>query len=366
MWPISPAAREVLRSSHQVTFRATAHTAILGTLDIPLVGGTVTSDAKSQVRRTASVQVGDPGLWPTSPYSALSAVGSELGIEYGIVLPRHGVEWVPQILGPIQKVTGRQPAVTELTVEVADRSTGIAEDRLTVPTQTALASTIPAEITRLIVESNPSATVIDESNSTQPAPVLEIEEHRWQDGVEKLADAGGLEVFADVLGRFVIRPVPTLSDPPVWRVDVGPTGVLIEAQLEQTRAQVYNAVIARGERTDGTPPVRAMVVDDDPASPTRWGGPFGRKPRFFTSPLLTTEEQCIAAGTALLERVKGYAATVQLQTLVNPALESGDVIELVLDDGARQLHIVDQVPVPLTAASSQTLATRSIDLPAEQ
>lgn len=364
MWPLSAAAREVLRGSHQVTYRAVAHTAILGALDVALVGGTVTSDAKSQVRRTATVEVGDPALFPVSPYAALSPVGSDLAIEYGIVIPRHGVEWVPLIRGPIQKVTGTLPRVDALGVEVADRAAAIAEDRLTAPTQTAQGSTIVAEITRLIVESNPLAEVIDRSGSVQPAPVIEIEANRWADGVERLADAAGLEVFADTEGRFVIRAVPTLDDAAVWVVDAG--GVLITADLELTRAQVYNAVVARGERSDGTPPVHALVVDDDPASPTRYGGPFGRKPRYYTSPLLTTVAQCQQAARALLDRVKGFAATVKLETIVNPALEGGDVIEVDLGDGTRQRHIVDQVPVPLSPSSSQTLATRSVEMPPDE
>lgn len=364
MWALSAAAREVLRGSHQVDYRATAHTAILGERDIPLVGGSVTADAKSQVRRTATIEVGDPGLWPSTPEHALSPISSQLALAYGIVIPRVGTEWVPLIRGPIQSVSGRLPALAALRVQVADRSARIAEDRLLAPIQTAPAATIPAAITALILGSDPTAQVIDQSGSVQGCPVLDIEAQRWADGVEALADAGGLEVVCDPLGRFVIRNQPTLADPPVWTIDTG--GVLITADLELTRAQVYNAVVARGQRTDGTPPVQAVVYDDDPASPTRWDGPFGRKPRFYTSPLLTTVVQCQATGRALLERVKGIAAGVQLEALVNPALEPGDVVEVVLDDGTRQLHILDQAPVPLTPSGSQTLVTRSTDLPVEQ
>lgn len=365
MWPLSAAARAALRTSHGIEIEATAYTTALGVLDIPLSGGTVTADAKSQVRRTATLDVSDPSLWPTSPLAALSPVGSELAVRYGVVVPGRGTEWVPLVRGPIQKVTDKRPRVDALRVEVADRSQGVAEDRLLVPTQTGLAATIPAEIQRLILQSQPSATVIDRSGSTQAAPVIEIDKERWADGIEKLADAGGLEVSADGQGTYIIRPTPTLDDPPVWTVDAGETGVLITAQLEQTRAQVYNGVVATGDRVDGTSPVYAMVTDDDPASPTYWGGPFGKKVRYLSSPLFQTNGQALVAATAMLQRVRGIVANVALETLVNPALEPGDVIEVVLGDGDRQLHIVDQLPVPLSADATQSLTTRSADLPAE-
>lgn len=366
MWPLSAAARSALRSSHAVDVRATAYTALGGAMaGIPITGGAASADAKSMVRRTASVTIGDPALWPVSGFDALSPVGSELAIEYGIVVPGKGTEWVPVIRGPIQAATGSLPATDAIAIEVADYSKRVAEDRLDVPSQTIAGNTCVAEITRLIQESIPGVQVIDLTGSTQLAPVLDIDKERWQDGVEKLADAMAAEVYADQLGRFVIRAQPTLNDPPVWVIDSGETGVLIKADLELTREQVYNAVIATGERSDGTTPVWAKVTDDDPASPTRYGGPFGRRPRYYTSPLLTTTGQCQAAAAALLARVKGYAATVQVQAIPNPGLEPGDVVEVRLPDGSRQRHILDKVPLAFDPKAAQSLTTRSADRPAE-
>lgn len=367
MWALSAAARSTLRSSHSVDFRLTAYTARNGVLtSVPFSGGSVSADAKSMVRRTAALSIADPTLWPADGFDALSPLGSELLVEYGIVVPGKGTEWVPLIRGPIQKASGSRPATGPIPLEVADYSKRVAEDRLDTPRQTTAGSTCVAAITELLTEAMPGVTVLDLTGSTQSAPVLDIDKERWSDGVEKLADAMAAEVYADPTGRFVIRPQPTLDDPPVWLVDAGETGVLIKADLELTRERVFNAVIAVGERSDGTPPVWAKVVDDDPDSPTRYGGPFGRKPRFYSSPLLTTTGQCTAAAAALLARVKGYAATVKIQTVPNPALEPGDVIEVRMPDGSRQRHIIDQVPVPLSATDTQTLATRSADLPAEQ
>lgn len=365
MYPISAAARAALRGSHAVDSRVTAYTPASGVLaGVPVTSGSVEADAKSQVRRTASLAVADARLWPAGGFDALSPVGAEVGIEFGIVLPT-GTEWVPVFRGPVQSASLSLPATSALAVTLADRSKWVAEDRLDVPSQTRPATTTVAEIARLITESLPGVEVVDLTGNTTLAPVLDIDKERWQDGVEKLADSIAAEVYADGLGRFVIRRQPTLDDAPVWVVDAGATGVLIKADRELTREGVYNAVIATGERTDGTPPVYAKVTDDDPASPTRYGGPFGRRPRYYSSPLLTSQAQAQTAAAAILARARGYVATVELEAVPNPALEPGDVIEVRLPDGSRQRHIVDKVPLSLAATDTQSLTTRSVDLPAE-
>ncbi|MCF7550964.1 DUF5047 domain-containing protein [Pseudonocardia sp. WMMC193] len=366
MWPISAAARQTLRSSHAITARCRAYTTDGRAIDhIPIESATVTCDAKSQVRRTASLLVSDPRMWPYTGTGALSPLGAELALEFGIVIPGRGTEWVPMIRGPIQKVGLSRPLTSGLAVELADRSKSVADDRFDQPTQTRAGQTCVQEITRLITETLPGAVVVDETGDTTAAPVLDIDKERWADGVERLADAIGAECFADPVGVFRIRYQPRVTDTPVWVIDSGETGVLVKADTTLTREQVYNAVICTGERTDGTPPVFAKVVDDDATSPTFYGGPFGRKPRFFSSPLLLTNAQAAVAGAGLLARVRGLGAHVDVDTITNPGLEAGDVVEVRLDDGTRQRHILDKVPIDTAPSAAQKLTTRSIDLPSE-
>lgn len=375
MWQLSPAATKVIRRTHQVDYRVTAFTITQGQLPLAsLTGGSVTCDSKSQVRRKGTVELAAPNLFPDLPEAALSPLGGELRVEYGIVIPRVGVEWVPLIHGPIQEASatlvraapGSAKRVSGLSVPVSDRAQSVADDRLTAPMQTISGALAVAEIARIVSQTLPLVEVVDlTGGNTVVAPSLTVEKDRWQDGVEKLADAAGVEAYFDQLGRFVIRPTPTLDDPAVWRIDAGEGGVLIKADLKRTRDQVYNGVAVSGESTSGSTPVTALVTDDDPASPTRWGGPFGKKVRYYTSPLIVTVDQAQAVGRTMLERVRGYATTVNITAIPNPALEGGDVIEVDLGDGLIQRHIIDQVPVSLTPGE-QALTTRSIELPAEQ
>lgn len=363
MWPLSTPARQALVQSHSIAVRATAY-GQFGTQEIPVAGGQVTSDAGSQVRRQATLET-SLALWPVDPHSILQVTGTEIQVDYGIIVPgRTDPEWVPLIRGLVAKASRRRPIPSSgtLSVQLVDRSAKVAQDKLLAPASTVSGALTTVEIRRLIQESlGTSVAVVDRTGSTRVAPQIQIEKERWADGVEKLADSIGAEVFADPTGSFVIRTQPTLADPAVWVVASGAGGLLVERDDELDRDGVYNGVIVRGERADGTAPVTATVWDTDPASPTYYLGPLGRKPREYSSPLLTTVAQCQAAGAAILARYRGANAKVGISTIVNPALEAGDVTTL-LDEGRRQAHIIDKVTVPLSPSALQPLETRSLDL----
>jgi len=362
VWTLSTPAKLALAQSHGMDVRATAY-GPFGTREIPVGGGSVTSDAGSQVRRTATLTT-DLSLWSVDPRSVLAVTGAEVLVEYGIVLPGGRVEWVPLIRGLVVKSGRERPYPTSGTmpIELADRSLRVAEDRFTAPAQTTSGATVVAEIRRLIQETwGTSVPVVDYTGSTQIAPRLDIEQERWADGVEKLADSIGAEVFADPTGSFVIRPQPTLTDPPVWTIASGERGILVSRSDTQSREPAYSGVVARGERTDGTAPVQAVVWDTDPNSPTYYLGPFGRKPKFYSSPLLTTVAQCQTAAAAILARSRGGESLPAISAIVNPALEAGDVVPL-RDEGREQLLILDKVVVPLAPREAQPLQARALDL----
>jgi hypothetical protein len=370
VWQLSALAQAALEQSHAITVRGTVTTASGGTAtNLPISAGSVTIDATSQVRSTATISIADPTWWPADPLDLLSPLGSEILIEYGIVLPGVGTEWCPLGQFVISEADRTRPVSSgdgAITVSLVDRSYLVAEDRFDAPTQVGGGSTTAvAAITSLITDALPTVTVTDLTGSTQAAPSLDIQRERWADGIEALATAIGAECFADRRGNFVIRPQPTLGDTARWTIRSGRTGVIVQKQERQTRELVYNRVVASGQSSSGAPPVWAAVSDTDPNSPTVYGGPFGKKPRFYTSPLLTTADQCTAAATALLARVQGMQGQVSLSTLVHPGLDAGDVIYDLDPAGAAVAHIVDKVVIPLGPADPQQITTRSLDLPPE-
>ncbi|WHT21026.1 DUF5047 domain-containing protein [Crossiella sp. CA-258035] len=363
MQGLSVAATQTLPVSHGIAVRVSSKSPTQGTLyDVPVIDGVVSVDPGSQVRRTARLVL-EPALWPVAPASHFSPISSRIFIEYGIQLPWGDLEWIPVFTGRVQTAKRSNDGAVELTA--ADLSRLVAEDRLDSPGQTVTSATKVAEITRLIQETIPGQVVIDQTGSTAACPQIQIERERWSDGVEKIADSLGAEVFCDPLGRFVIRPQPTLDGPAVWGINCGDDGTLLELSEETTRERVYNRVIAMGQRSDDTPPVRAVVSDTDPESPTFYGGAFGKKPRFYSSPLLTTVAQCTDTATSILNRAKGIDGSISLDAVCNPALDSGDIVSVRYRDGSVGLHIIDALEIPLSINGVQRILTRTVELPGE-
>ena len=368
MLTMSTRAVNAIRDSHEIRVYAAAYTPTGGVVDnLPVTSGSVVSNASSQVRRTATVGIGDSDLWPADPVSILSPIGSELLVAYGVVLQPGEVEYIQLIRGPITRVQRQVPTANSgdaLTVSVDDRSSKVAEARFDAPTQTISGATTVAEISRLITSVLSTVVVTDLTGSTKVAPQLEMERERWNDGIEKLADSIGAEVYATPDGNFVIRTQPAVEDPPVWTLDVGDSGVLLAEDDEYSRDLTYNRVVASGQRVDGIPPVYAVASDMNVNSPTYINGPFGIKTRFYASPLLTTVAQCESAAESMLARVLGNHINVSFSALCNPALEAGDVIRLLFDD-RDEVHIIDSVEIPLRPGDVQQIKTRSPALPEE-
>jgi hypothetical protein len=368
VWPTSADYQNAISSSFVMDIRCTVYSPLYGVLDnLPISDGQVDDDATSQVRRTGTIQA-DPRYWPKSPGDLLSPYGSACQIYYGVGLASGDFEYVPLAFLAIAESSRDRPVIgdSDITVKLEDMSARVAEDRFDAPTQTVAGATAVAEMFRLVRNTlGADYPCIDLTGSTQITPVMEIERARWADGIEKLADSIAAEPFFDQVGTFTIRPQPTLDDAAVWSISTGRGGNLLQITDTQSREGVYNRFIASGQRSDGTDPAIGIATDTDPASPTYWGGPFGKKSRFYSSPLLTTNAQAVAAAAAQLERSRGAAASISFHLTPNPALASGDVVSVLDDDAGRSVQIIDKLSTPLSPLNPQSAVTRGFSLPSE-
>jgi hypothetical protein len=151
---------------------------------------------------------------------------------------------------------------------------------------------------------------------------------------------------------------------PVWLVDTGLRGVMVDAEEALDRTSTYNGVLVTGQPDASDVTVHALVVDDDPASPTRWGGPFGKVVRIEQSTAVQTEAQAKTVAQSLLNLALGLSRSITLTTAPNPALEAGDVITVAFKDGRREAHTIDSLTLELGPEGAQTLGVRSMYAPA--
>lgn len=356
MYAVSAAFLTALRASHKVTTRLDSYTYGGGLLasDLRVSDGRVSVDASSDVRRTIEATIAaDASL---NVATVLSAYTTELRAWRGVVFPDGTSESVP--LGRFRVDEVSVAADGTVKVRGPDRSKRVIDSRFTSPVQSVTSNSVVQEITRLVTTADATLTVSDRTGATTSTPSVLWDRDRWA-AIDELAAAIGADIFFDADGVAVIALAPAVTDPVAWAVDAGESGVMIDFEAATSRDRTYNAVIATGERSDGTTPVRSMVTDSDPASPTYWSGPFGHVPRFYSSPLLTTTGQATAAARKILDRTRALNRQVRLSCICNPALDAGDVVTIRYPDSTFERHVVDSLTVPLDVASDMSLQTRS-------
>ena len=346
--PIGAAA--LLGRSHGVTARllgSVAGSAFV--IPVPLVSGSVKLDAGSAVRRTLTAEVrADLGSPVVDPFAG------ELRAEYGLVESSSGaVWWVPVGVFVIDEVTEAGRGV--LSIKGADRWRRVQNARLERPVTTS-GNTVDA--IRALLMGADGRVVVD----TTAAPVggthrASLWERDRATAVLELARSIGADVAFNAEGVAVVRTVPSLGDASVWQVGRGTGGVKVSSRRGVTSASTYNGVVVIGEPQDA-PPVYGFAYDSAPGSPTQWGGPFGKRPRFYRTSLITTQAQATAAAQGLLSRALGVGRTLELETLPNPALDAGDVLTVEVEPSVWQRHQVQSYTLPLGLGTTP-LATRS-------
>jgi hypothetical protein len=349
VWAHSARFAAAVRSSHRLVTRATLIPARGAPVPVPVAEWEVTCDRTSKTRRTLRATLGD-GI-PLG-VRGLSVYGALLQLEHGIDYGDGAVELLPVGRFRLDSRDTAHPGVgSSITGYGLEQPV---QDAKFLTPRTASGSSAVDLITTLIREAIPGAVVINRASRDTAVRQVTWDQERWDaiDGTDaSLASALGAEVFADGRGRFIITDVPTIADRPVWTVDEGPGGVKVSEAASETASGVNNIIVATGDGTDGTAPVGPVIAyDDDPTSPTYWRGPFGARPRFYSSPLLTTAAAAGAAARSVLADSLGIVRSLSFESLPHPGLEPGDVVGVAREGGRLELHLIDRLTLSATAA----------------
>ncbi|MFF1684503.1 MULTISPECIES: DUF5047 domain-containing protein [unclassified Streptomyces] len=361
MYAVSNLFRQALTSSHQIVTRVDAYYGgALVAADIPIADGSVSVDRGSKTRRSLSLTVADVGYLPWDVADPLAVYGQQLVVSRGIRFT-HGDEMVPlgtfRINEPQGDVHDGPVTLTGVTAEAT-----IADDIFMVPTSTKGYGNCLQAIEFLIRQTLPDAAIInltaDQRNPVCPVATWDAGGDRW-DAVIQVATAMRAEIYVDPIGRFVISDLPDpLTTPVAWDIAEGEGGTLVSASRQMSRTNVFNAVVVSGENSASeSVPVSAVAYDNNPTSPTRWGGPYGRVPKNYSSALLITQGDCQAAANYMLADLTAPNIQTSLTTIPNPALEAGDCIR-VSYAGRKELFIAQSFSVPLTAETDFPITLR--------
>jgi Domain of unknown function (DUF5047) len=326
--PTSPELLLALRGSHTRTVRVAAlyDGAPVSEQYVPVSGGQLTLDLDDDATVTCELELADPTWLATGPTSLLLPFGHRLRALVGVRVGRSW-EWLPagpQLLVTVVPTESGPSSTFKVTARSLIRQ--VQDDRFTVPYQPT--GTIRACITALLTAAVPGAPVTHVGGDASVPAGLVYETDRW-------AAVADLAARVDAVVRptgdgFTVAPAPQPSGTPVWTVDAGDDGVLLSgARPVVARDDAYNAVVASNP---DDPAVWAIATIDEPGHPLRWGGPFGRRPYFFSSPLLTAATVQAAADTRLAN-LRGRSRIVEVGAVPNPALELGDIVTVVWHPG---------------------------------
>lgn len=346
--------------------------------DLPVVSGSLKVDRDGRTRRSGSMVVGDPTLFPRFNSDLLAPYSTEVVIKQGLTYTDGSEELVPLGVFIVNDVNADEATGLIPSIEFFDRAQRVFETSTHViegTEKTLSGMTVSAALESVLLYPAPGwphsplwGLYIDPTLTNPRIPGGQFDGYtdRWQ-LVLDLVEMIGAECYFDRSGTAVVKPIPgitadTTSADAVWIVNCGENGVMLSAEQRITRDDTYNSIVMLGATPDGTTrQARAIVYDLNPASLTYWHGPFGKKTLRLQNERLVTDSQCLIAAQAKLKEALGLAKHVHFGSLCNPALDDGDIILLVYPDGTEELHILDSFDVPF-GDGKMTATTRTIQL----
>ena len=324
--------------------------------DLRLINGSVEFDATAEIRASGGITV--VGDWPRSTNLDLGPYGTEIFLSRGVDTGGGGILWSTLGYFRINETVQSDAARGPLKLDLSDRMATIIDSRFMQPRQWLQGTTVGAIVTEVVTEVYPDAVIIwdDDSDLSELGRSLIVEESRYE-VLYTIAQGLGKIFYWDNIGRLSFLTAPD-EDDPIWEVKAGAGGVMVNVDRSISRDGIYNAVVVTGEGADQITPVRAVAYDAQESSPTFFGGPFGRIPRFYSSSFITTQQQANNAAQNILRRSLGAPYDVGLSAVPNPALRPYDPIRVVYNDGNRETHIVERVTIPLDVTSVLAVSTR--------
>jgi len=311
--------------------------------NVPVTGGNVTTDRSRNTRYEASVEIG-MYPWDSLP---VDSKGTRIRLRRGV--ESIGVrEAVP--VAEYQVFTHRRTNRGTVGVTLKGLEQFLIEAEFIRPRTPPYGASTIATISSLITEVLPTAEVVMQCSEDRLVRATGAwERDRWG-AITALASSLNAEVFAGYDGRWYIVDAPDLGNlAGQYRLDGGPTGVLIEETRSDTRDGVYNAVSVATNSSDQTvPSLWAWAYDSDPDSPTYFYGPYGQRPRFYSSQFFTNVSQCQAYADRLLIESLTPSQTLNIGGSPIPFLEASDPVTVVSEQGYPTAdYLIQKTALPL-------------------
>jgi hypothetical protein len=236
--------------------------------------------------------------------------------------------------GVVRRVSGGG----SVTLSADDETASVLLDRLDPGARVPVASTVLAEVARLVEDYMAVEVIGGVTDRTIPSGHT-YDEGRLDAVVNLLGMVGATYRMA---GEQVMQIVPTTGVHSGWVVEGGEEGTLVGLTRSLSDDGVYNAVISTGESAHDPPrPLvgRAYVGTGDLA----WEGPYGRVPVFHQAIATTAAGVQQDAETLLASRQTAGEVELAVECLTHPGVQLHDLVTVVAATEAGSQPLVGRV-----------------------
>jgi hypothetical protein len=368
----------------QVLVKNAAGTKVLADITEDVTAGSVSVDETREFRRTMSLSINaTSALIPEHPGDLLHpATANEVWISRGVKYTDGTTELAPlgvfRLSKPVVGDTNR-PAGLTFTISGNDRASVVARQGWQQPYQVASGSNpggvIQAALQKLIGSIYPDLDYsgIQPSTFLYPSVIWGATAGQQSDpmsDMQTFAAAPGQELFFDVVGNPILRPVPNPLLVPVTdsvHFVEGDNCTMTQVQKALDETVAYNGVILYCNGPGSAGPFVQKVWDTDPSSATYFLGPWGQVPYFMTTTLIPASTDSIVAAQqkALymaqqqLQLILGALDTTTLQSVPNPALREGDCLKVVhARTRTNNNYVISNMTIPLDTAAAHQIGFR--------
>ena len=318
------------------------------TRELEPTGGSITQDARRGARWDGRLTFVGDSLLPRRPGDLLTPFGTRVEAELGLELLDGSVSTVPYGTFEVASARTRTEAGERVVdVGLIDRSDRIERYRFETPLTVAAGTDLGTMINTVITNRSgvsPGVSLVGATLGVARIFGLDTATAPWGEILDVLRSFSRTAWY-DRVGEILVGNLTPDA------ATAYPLSQLASLSADfDTRPP--NVIVARGESQDGSTPVQATAIDEDPSSPTYAGtgpgtSPYGRVTEFYASPLLETQSQAQAAANTILARHVGAGATYTLTMPYDPTITAGDVVSL---DGSALA--VDAVTLDLSGETS--------------
>lgn len=349
----SPLLRDALSASHEMTLTV-----------LILRGGQVIPVEEGIVDMSCQATLGTQGGRSASLTIERSLVDRDglFDLYQDEVIIRTGVRGVGDIPLFVGRVDGLDDDETgKVVVNLFSRADELKRAKFEAPYPSTKGLLVTQQMRAIIQSINGDWQLISTVVNDGTVPTAVWEEDPGQ-ALDDLAVGINALWSPDRTGDFTVitNPYTLETEPePVAVLRDGEDGVLVQVRHLRTREQINNSVTVIVERTDGLAPIRVTARDTDPASPTLWGGAFGKQNEVIKTQ--TTLNR--AAATTLAQRRLAQSLalarswSITLPPGIGQVLDPGDLVAVWYRDEVTA-QVVESVRYAKDSQSTVVIDTR--------